>query len=375
MRKIELVDLKNQHKNIQPEVDQAIAEVLETATFINGPAVKKFKSNLSTYLNNTPIVPCANGTDALQICMMALGFKRGDEVVLPAFTYAATAEVIALLGLVPKFVDVEESSFNIDVKKIEEVITSKTKAIVPVHLFGQCVDMEPLLQITDAKNIYVIEDLAQAIGSKYKFSNGEEKFSGCMGDLGATSFFPSKNLGCYGDGGAIVSKSSELADECQMIANHGQSSLYYHDVVGVNSRLDSIQAAILDVKLKHLGEYEKSRISAANSYDERLKDIPQLSIPFRFPKSTHVFHQYTLTIHDGSREALKDELTQKGIPCKVYYPVPLHLQKAYNLSGYREGSMPISEKLSNSVLSLPMHTELDEEQIDFITECINKFYK
>jgi len=375
MRKIELVDLKTQYQNIQPEVEQVINEILETATFINGPAVKKFKSNLSAYLDNASVVPCANGTDALQICMMALGLQRGDEVILPAFTYAATAEVIALLGLIPKFIDVEETSFNIDPLKIEEAITPKTKAIVPVHLFGQCVDMEPLLKIAHSKNIYIIEDLAQSIGAKYKFSTGEEKFSGCMGDVGATSFFPSKNLGCYGDGGAIVSKNQELADQCQMIANHGQSSLYYHDIVGVNSRLDSIQAAILDVKLKRLGEYNKARLKVANAYDEKLKGIKELSIPYRFPKSTHVFHQYTLTIHDGSREALMDELTQKGIPNKVYYPVPLHLQKAYNLSGYKPGSMPISEKLSNSVLSLPMHTELDEEQIDFITDCIIKFYK
>jgi UDP-2-acetamido-2-deoxy-ribo-hexuluronate aminotransferase len=283
--------------------------------------------------------------------------------------------VIALLGLIPRFVDVEENSFNIDCKKVEEVITSKTKAIVPVHLFGQCVDMEPLLEIAKAKNIYVIEDLAQSIGSKYKFSNGEEKFSGCMGDIGATSFFPSKNLGCYGDGGAIVSKDQKLADQCRMIANHGQTSLYYHDVVGVNSRLDSIQAAILNVKLKYLPEYTHARIKVAGKYDEQLKGISQLSIPHRSSKTNHVFHQYTLTVHDGSREALKDELTRKNIPSKVYYPVPLHLQKAYNLTGYMPGSMPISEKLSNSVLSLPMHTELDDEQIDFITDCIIKFYK
>lgn len=375
MRKIELVDLKTQYVNIQPEVEQAIKEVLETATFINGPAVKSFKSNLSAYLNHASVVPCANGTDALQICMMALGLNRGDEVILPAFTYAATAEVIALLGLIPKFVDVDETSFNIDVTKIEEAITSKTKAIVPVHLFGQCADMEPLLKIADSKNIFVIEDVAQAIGAKYTFSSGEEKFSGCLGDVGATSFFPSKNLGCYGDGGAIVSKNAQLADQCQMIANHGQSHLYYHDVVGVNSRLDSIQAAILDVKLKYLNQYTQARVNTANAYDERLKNISAISVPFRFSKSNHVFHQYTLTIHDGSREALKDELTKLNIPNKVYYPVPLHLQKAYNLSGYKEGSMPISEKLSNSVLSLPMHTELDEEQIDFITNAIIKFYK
>jgi UDP-2-acetamido-2-deoxy-ribo-hexuluronate aminotransferase len=375
MRKIELVDLKTQHHKIQSDINQAIQDVMTTTSFINGPAVKEFKQNLSSYLHGAEVIPCANGTDALQICMMVLHLKPGDEVILPAFTYAATAEVIGLLGLVPKFVDVDEDSFNIDVNKIESAIGAKTKAIVPVHLFGQSADMEPLLAISKKHQLVVIEDAAQAIGTEYIFKNSQHSFCGLMGEMGATSFFPSKNLGCYGDGGAIFSKSKELAADAQMIANHGQSELYYHDRIGVNSRLDSIQAAILNVKLKHLQEYTKARQTSADLYDERLKTIPQLKIPFRASNSTHVFHQYTLTIIDGSRDALKTKLTEMEIPCKVYYPVPLHFQKAYNLAGYKKGDLPVSEKLCNSVLSLPMHSELGEDQVDYICEVIQKFYK
>ena len=374
MRKLELVDLKTQYKNIQKEVDKAILEVLETTSFINGPAVSDFKSGLSKYLNNTEVVTCANGTDALQICMMALNLKPGDEVIVPSFTYAATAEVIALLGLIPRFVDVDEHSFNLDTSKLAESIGPKSKAIVPVHLFGQCADMEPILRIAKENNLYVIEDLAQAIGAEYTSSSGVTDFAGNWGNVGATSFFPSKNLGCYGDGGAIISKDAELAIVCQKIANHGQSGLYYHEIVGVNSRLDSIQAAILNVKLQYLKNYTEARNRAALMYDERLSNISALRIPFRFNQSTHVFHQYTLTILNGTRDQLQAELNSKGIPNKVYYPVPLHLQKAYNLVGYKVGDLPVSEKLSNAVLSLPMHTELDEEQIDFICDCIRKFY-
>lgn len=373
--KIEMVDLKTQYAAIQPEVDKAILQVLETTSFINGPSVKKFKEAVSSYLENIHVVPCANGTDALQICMMALGLKPGDEVITPAFTYAATAEVIALLGLIPKFVDVDEHSFNIDPVKITEALSPKTKAIVPVHLFGQCADIEPILQIAKEKHLVVIEDLAQSIAAKYNFSSGAKKFAGSMGDMGATSFFPSKNLGCYGDGGAIVTKDETLAETAGMIANHGQSKLYFHDMVGVNSRLDSIQAAVLNVKLKYLDAYNAARQKAAANYDLRLKNIEQIKIPYRFSKSTHVFHQYTLTITNGSRDELMDELTSNGIPNKVYYPIPLHLQKAYNIIGYKKGDMPISENLCNSVISLPMHTELDEDQIDFICSCIEKFYK
>jgi dTDP-4-amino-4,6-dideoxygalactose transaminase len=306
--------------------------------------------------------------------MMALNLKPGDEVIVPSFTYAATAEVIALLGLIPRFVDVDEHSFNLDTSKLAESIGPKSKAIVPVHLFGQCADMEPILRIAKENNLYVIEDLAQAIGAEYTSSSGVKDFAGQWGHVGATSFFPSKNLGCYGDGGAIITKDVELAQICQKIANHGQSGLYYHEIVGVNSRLDSIQAAILNVKLQYLKNYTEARNKAALMYDERLSNISALRIPFRFNQSTHVFHQYTLTILNGTRDQLQAELNSKGIPNKVYYPVPLHLQKAYNLVGYKVGDIPVSEKLSNAVLSLPMHTELDEEQIDFISDCIRKFY-
>jgi dTDP-4-amino-4,6-dideoxygalactose transaminase len=375
MRKIELVDLKNQYKRIQPELDTAIQDVLESTSFINGPAVKKFKENLSAYLGGASVVPCANGTDALQICMMALGLQPGDEVLVPAFTYAATAEVIALLRLTPRFVDVDADTFNINIQKMKEATGERTKAIVPVHLFGQCADMEPILAWAREKNLKIIEDLAQSIGASYTFSSGEQKHCGTMGDIGAISFFPSKNLGCYGDGGAMVSTQASLAETCRIISNHGQTSLYYHDMVGVNSRLDSIQAAILDVKLKYLNSYTQTRNQVAAMYDERLKNIEQLAVPFRFAKSTHVFNQYTLTIKDGSRDTLKAALDAHQIPNKVYYPVPLHLQKAYNVSGYEPGDFPVAEKLCATVLSIPMHTELDEEQIDFIGNCIYKFYK
>ena len=374
MRKIELVDLKSQYLKIEAEVDKALQEVLHTTSFINGPAVKNFQENLSQYLGNVQVVPCANGTDALQICMMALDLQPGDEVILPAFTYAATAEVIALLKLVPRFVDVDEQTFNIDPMQFEAAISPKTKAVVPVHLFGQCADMEPLLQIAAAHKIAVIEDTAQAIGAQYTFTDNRQAFAGAMGEMGSTSFFPSKNLGCYGDGGAIFTQNIQLAEQAKMIANHGQSSLYYHDIVGVNSRLDSMQAAILDVKLKHLPGYVAARQKAAAMYDERLRNLEQIKLPYRFSKSTHVFHQYTLTLTDGSRDALQQALTAQGIPNKIYYPVPLHLQKAYNLVGYTAGDMPVAEKLTHSVLSLPMHTELDEEQIDFICNSIQTFY-
>lgn len=375
MRKIELVDLKTQHDKIRGDIDQAINEVLNTTSFINGPAVKAFKQNLSAFLNNAEVIPCANGTDALQICMMVLDLKPGDEIILPAFTYAATAEVIGLLGMVPKFVDVDPNTFNVDPDQVEKAITSKTKAIVPVHLFGQSADMEPLLNIAQKHGIYVIEDAAQAIGAQYTFSNNQTKYCGLMGELGSTSFFPSKNLGCYGDGGAIFTHNVELANAAQMIANHGQSKLYYHDRIGVNSRLDSIQAAILNVKLKHLNTYTASRQKAAAMYDERLADIEQIKTPFRDSNSTHVFHQYTLNVLDGSRDELAKKLEQENIPNKIYYPVPLHFQKAYNQKGYKKGDLPVSEKLCDSVLSLPMHSELDEEQIDHICSVIKKIYK
>lgn len=375
MRKIELVDLKSQYLKIQSEIDGAMKEVVDTTSFINGPAVKKFKENLSNYLGNTTVIPCANGTDALQISMMALGLKPGDEIITPAFTFAATAEVIALLGLIPKFVDVDERTFNIDPAKIKDAISSRTKAILPVHLFGQCADLETIMKIANEAQLYIIEDTAQAISAQYSFSNGTKKFAGTIGSIGTTSFFPSKNLGCYGDGGAIFTNDSDLANKCAIIANHGQTSLYYHDLLGINSRLDSLQAAVLDIKLQHLNEYNIARQQAAAAYDERLKGISEITTPFRSNQSTHVFHQYTLTVNDGSRDKLKETLDKNNIPNKIYYPVPLHLQKAYNILGYQQGDIPISEKLSNSVISLPMHTELEIEQIDFICSCIKTFYK
>lgn len=375
MRKIELVDLKTQYIAIKDEINKGIQEVLDTTSFIHGPAVKNFQTNLSTYLDGVNVIPCANGTDALQIAMMALGLQPGDEVITPSFTYAATAEVIALLRLTPVFVDVNPQTFNIDPAEIEKAISSKTKAIVPVHLFGQCADMERILEIASTNNLFVIEDAAQSIGSEYIFGDGTKKKSGTMGTIAGTSFFPSKNLGCYGDGGAIFTNNVELANTVRMIANHGQTSLYYHDIVGVNSRLDSIQAAILDVKLKHLNRYNEKRQNTAAYYNNAFKTISDLKTPFISPNSTHVFHQYTLTCKSlDQREALKKHLDENQIPNKIYYPVPLHLQKAYNLKGYTKGSFPVSEQLADTVISLPMHTELDEEQLEFITTTIKNFF-
>ncbi len=369
MKKIEMVDLVTQYHRIKEEVDRAVLDIMNQASFINGPSVKQFKSNLEKYLgNNAKVIPCANGTDALQIAMMGLGLKPGDEVITPAFTYAATAEVIALLGLVPKFVDVDEQTFNIDYTQIESVITPKTKAIVPVHLFGQCAHMDPIMDIAQKYNLHVIEDVAQALGAEYYFSDGSCKKAGTIGHVAGTSFFPSKNLGCYGDGGAMITTDDALAEKLAMIANHGQTSLYYHDIVGVNSRLDSIQAAILDIKLRHLDEYVIRRRNAADFYDKAFEDCEQLIIPYRAPYSNHVFHQYTLTLNGVDREGMKEYLNSKEIPVKVYYPVPLHLQKAYNLNGYKRGDFPVSERLAETVISLPMHTELDETQLEYITE-------
>lgn len=368
MKNIQMVDLVTQYHRIKEEVDRAVLDIMNQATFINGPSVKKFKLNLESYLGNqAKVIPCANGTDALQIAMMGLGLKPGDEVITPSFTYVATAEVIALLGLIPKFVDVDEQTFNIDYTKIEEAITSKTKAIVPVHLFGQCANMEPIMEIAQKHNLYVIEDVAQALGAEYYFSNGTIKKASTIGHVAGTSFFPSKNLGCFGDGGAMITTDESLANKLSMIANHGQTSLYYHDVVGVNSRLDSIQAAILDIKLQYLDDYVTRRIKAANFYDKAFEGCEQIITPYRAPYSNHVFHQYTLRLNGVNREGMKEYLSSKQIPVKVYYPVPLHLQKAYNLNGYKPGDLPVSERLAETVISLPMHTELDETQLEYIS--------
>ena len=373
MKKIKMADLHAQYLRIKPEIDDSIQEVLDSTAFIQGPQVNQFANSLATYLNSKFVIPCANGTDALQIAMMALGCKPEDEVILPVHTYVATAEVIALLGLKPVFTEVDAKTFNLDVSKLEEKITDKTFAIVPVHLYGQCADMEPILALAKKHSVHVIEDVAQALGSVYTFSNGERKRAGTMGTIGCTSFFPSKNLGCFGDGGAIFTQDSELAEKIKMISNHGQKIKYHHDVIGVNSRLDTLQAAILDVKLKHLDDYEKRRSDVAMHYDRELGTLSFIEIPSRAKYSTHVFHQYTIKTKGIDRDKLKSYLESKGIPTMIYYPVPLHLQKAYARSEYPEGTFPLTEELSRTVLSLPIHTEMDEEQLSYICAAIKNF--
>lgn len=374
MKSIEMVDLKGQYARIKDQVDAAIMNVIENTAFINGPDVKLFAEELQSYLKVNHVIPCANGTDALQIAMMALDLKPGDEVITPSFTYAATCEVIALLHLTPVFVDSDPLTFNMDVNKIEAAISPKTKAIVPVHLYGQCADMEPILEIAKKHNLYVIEDTAQAIGAEYTFSDGRTAKAGTMGTIGCTSFFPSKNLGCYGDGGAIFCNDATLSAKLKSIANHGQSRLYYHDIVGVNSRLDTIQAAILRVKLKELDAYSAARNKAAAFYDKMLSTSAKIKVPFRAKNSTHVFHQYTITLDQSiDRDGLEKHLKEKEIPCKVYYPVPQHLQTAYNLKGYKDGDIPTSEYLSKHVISIPMHTELTEDQLAYICAEILQF--
>jgi dTDP-4-amino-4,6-dideoxygalactose transaminase len=369
-----MVDLKNQYLKIKPEIDAAIQEVIDSTAFINGPAVKTFQQNLEKYLNVKHVIPCANGTDALQIAMMALGLKPGDEVITADFTYVATAEVIGLLGLKPVLVDVNPDTFDINTDAIIKNITPKTKAIVPVHLFGQCADMEKIMEIAKAHNLYVIEDNAQAIGAEYTFKDGSKKKAGTIGHIGCTSFFPSKNLGCFGDGGAIMTNDDELAQKCRMIASHGQSQQYVHDVLGVNSRLDSIQAAILNVKLKYLDNYIAARQKAADFYDKAFSNHPQIITPKKIQNSTHVYHQYTLQIKNNQRDKLKEYLHQQGIPSMIYYPIPLHLQKAYRDERYKPGDFPVTEKLCNSVLSLPMHTELNENILNTITKSVLNFF-
>jgi dTDP-4-amino-4,6-dideoxygalactose transaminase len=368
--KIQMVDLKSQYNHIRNEVNEAILNVIENGQFIKGPDVKIFEENLKSYLNVKHVIACANGTDALQIAMMALNLKPGDEIIVPVFTYIATAEVIGLLGLKPIMVDVERDTFCIDVTKIENVISSKTKAIVPVHLFGQCANMDEIMDLAKKHRLFVIEDTAQAIGSKYTFQDGSKVSAGCMGDIGTTSFFPSKNLGCYGDGGALFTNDDALAETLRMICNHGQKVQYVHDIIGVNSRLDTMQAAILNVKLGQLRNYENSRNQAANWYDDLLGRLDWLEIPKRSNSSTHVFHQYTIKIKEGreKRDAMKAELSKRGIPTMVYYPIPLHQQKAFDNVNYPLGSFPVSEELCGVVLSLPIHTEMNYEMVHEITQ-------
>lgn len=374
MKKIQMVDLKGQYSKIKAEVDNSVLEVLDSTAYINGPKVHEFQKNLENYLGVKHVIPCANGTDALQIAMMGLGLKPGDEVITADFTFAATVEVIALLQLTPVLVDVDPITFNIDINAIKKAITPKTKAIVPVHLFGMCANMEAIMEIAKAHNLYVIEDNAQAIGSTYTYSDGRKAKAGTIGHVASTSFFPSKNLGCYGDGGAIFTNDDDLAHTIRGVVNHGMYERYHHDVVGVNSRLDSIQAAILDIKLKNLDHYNKARVKAANAYDDAFKGHDNIITPFREDtENCHVFHQYTLKILNTDRDALVKHLNEQGIPCGVYYPIPLHLQKAYQDSRYNEADFTVTNQLIKEVISLPMHTELDDEQIEFITSTVVNF--
>jgi UDP-2-acetamido-2-deoxy-ribo-hexuluronate aminotransferase len=372
--KIEMVDLKGQYAKIQNEIDEAVLQTIRDAAFINGPQVAEFTKNFSLYLDNAYVIPCANGTDALQIAMMALDLEPGDEIIVPSFTYVATAEVIGLLNLKPVMVDVDPFNFNITKENIEQAITSKTRAIVPVHLFGQCADMEPILALAKQYNLFVIEDTAQAIGAVYTFSDGTKKQAGTMGDIGCTSFFPSKNLGCYGDGGAIYTKNQKLAEKIKMISNHGQAKKYVHKYIGVNSRLDTIQAAILNIKLKNLDSYSSARKNAADRYDKLLEGLCELITPVRVHYSTHVFHQYTLQIKNGKRDALKMHLEEAGIPAMIYYPIPLNEQEAFKSIGSVIGTLNVTEELCRSVLSLPIHTELTEDQQEFIAGHIQSFF-
>jgi len=368
-----MVDLHGQYLRIKPEIDAAIQQVLESTAFIQGPPVAAFASALSKYLGGIHVIPCANGTDALQIAMMALGFKPGDEVILPVHTYVATAEVIALLGLTPVFAEVDAQLFNLDPSGLEALITPRTVAIVPVHLYGQCADMERILAIAKKHSLHVIEDSAQALGAVYTFSDGTEKKAGTMGTIGCTSFFPSKNLGCYGDGGALFTHDAALAERIKMVSNHGQRVKYQHDLVGINSRLDTLQAAILNVKLKYLDEYSAHRNTVAAYYDRNLSGIPGLQIPHRAGNSTHVYHQYTIQVAQG-RDAFKAYLEEKGIPTMIYYPVPLHFQEAYRREDFGPGSFTITERLSETVLSLPIDTEIKPEQLEYITRATAAYF-
>ena len=376
--KIQMVDLKGQYEKIKPEVNAAIQNVIDNTAFINGPIVKEFAQNLSDYMGGCHVIPCANGTDALQIALMALELKPGDEVIVPAFTYVASAEVIGLLGLTPVMVDVDYDTFNVTVDNIKNALSPKTKAIIPVHLFGQSCDMEPILNFAKEHNLYVIEDNAQAIGAEYTFSDGHKEKTGTMGTIGCTSFFPSKNLGCYGDGGAIFCKDEALAERLHMIANHGQKVKYHHSVIGCNSRLDSIQAAILNVKLKHLDEYGRTRYAAASYYTEKLNAFDPKHECFFTPKeleqSTHVYHQYTLKIKNGKRDSLKQFLADAGIPSMIYYPLPLQEQDAFKPITRAAEDLNKSREIAYSVLSLPVHTEMTHEIQDVIINKIIEYY-
>ena len=369
-----MVDLKGQYDAIKEELDISLDSVLNTTSFINGPAVKEFQTNLQKYLNVKHVIPCANGTDALQLAIMSLNLSPGDEIITSDFTFASTAEVVLLMGLKLRLVDINQKTFNIDPLSIERAITSKTKAIIPVHLFGQPADMEKIVEIAKQNNLKIIEDNAQALGAAYTFNNGLRKKTGTIGDIGTTSFFPSKNLGAYGDGGAIYTDSDSLAKKIRILANHGMDKRYYHDLVGLNSRLDSIQAAILDIKLKYLDNYNERRRDSASRYSSNLKGLNNVITPNIPPDSySHVFHQYTLRILESKRDLLAEHLTKNSIPYGIYYPVPLHKQKAYYNPEVDNKFFPVTNRAVNEVISLPMHTELSNDQIDYISEKIIKF--
>lgn len=373
MKPIQMVDLKSQYHKIKDEIDANVLKVIESSAYINGPAVKDFQQHLEEYLRVKHVIPCGNGTDALQVAMMALDLKPGDEVITTPFTFIATVEVVGLLGLTPVFVDVEADTFNMDVRQLEAAITPKTKAIVPVHLFGQCCNMQEICKIAEKYGLAVIEDNCQAIGAEVMIDNYPLQKSGTLGTIGCTSFFPSKNLGCYGDGGALFTNDDELDYKIRGIVNHGMFTRYYHDMIGVNSRLDSMQAAILDVKLKHLDEYIAARQQAAQYYNKAFANHPKIATPTTASYSTHVFHQYTLKLKDVDRYRLIENMKEAGVPVMIYYPVPLHLQKAFAHLHYEKSDFPVTESLCDCVVSLPMHTELDEEQLQYITENFLKF--
>ncbi|UTW64460.1 DegT/DnrJ/EryC1/StrS family aminotransferase [bacterium SCSIO 12741] len=373
MKKLQLVDLKTQYEKIQDEIEESVINVLRSTAYINGPEVKEFQKELEAYLDVKHVIPCANGTDALQIALMALGLKPGDEVITPSFTYIATAEVIGLLNLTPVFVDVDENHFTLDMESLKQAITPKTKAIIPVHLYGHCANMEEIMTIANEHNIPVVEDTAQAIGSDYIYQDGSRRKVGTIGTVGCTSFFPSKNLGCYGDGGAIMTQDDDLAQKLRMVSNHGQSKKYYHDIIGVNSRLDSIQAAILRIKLRHLDEYVDARQKAASWYSEKFAPYAQISTPITESWSTHGFHQYTIKLNGVDRDAMLEHLQAQGIPANIYYPLPIHQQGAFKGKHELTVSLEVTDKLTECVLSLPIHTELDEEQLNYITNGVIEF--
>jgi dTDP-4-amino-4,6-dideoxygalactose transaminase len=376
MKKINMVDLNGQYRKIRWQINREIKKVIKSSSFINGPIVKEFQNNLQNYLNVRHVIPCANGTDALQIALMALDLKRGDEVITTNFSFASTIEVILLLGLKPVIVDIDPRTFNIDPSLIESKITKKTKVIIPVHLFGQSCRIEEIIEIANKNNLQVIEDNAQALGAKYKFSNSEKQMSGTLGDIGTTSFFPSKNLGCYGDGGAIFTNSDNLAYKMRGIVNHGMYERYYHDEIGVNSRLDSIQAAILNVKLKYLDNYNKRRQESAHSYNQAFEKIEKIKTPFvESDIESHVYHQYTIKVPAENRDQLAEHLSKNNIPFGIYYPLGFHEQEAYKQEFFSEGDFPVTNEVKNQVISLPMHTELSRRQINYITNTIISFFE